>query len=253
MLDSRKDHVKFWRPQMLLLVSTPRSCCPLIDFVNDLKKGGLYVLGHVKLGDFDDKSIDSDPTVEEYSHWLTLIDHMRVKAFAEVTIAKTVREGVSHLIRISGMGAMKPNTIILGFYDGEKMTDFFDSDTSYRTSVFNNDELLFPTRSNDENKSMVPHEYVGLICDVLRMKKNICICRHFHRLNKSAIGNAIKQDRIKYIDVWPINVFEPKYEDPFDVVSLFMMQLACIINMLSVWKGLHLRVFLCETVNTNAR
>lgn len=56
-----------------------------------------------------------------------------------------------------------------------------------------------------------------------------------------------KSNHIHYIDVWPINAFNPKNEDPFDVVSQFMMQLACIINMLPVWKKLHLRVFLCET------
>ncbi|XP_031617051.1 solute carrier family 12 member 9 isoform X2 [Contarinia nasturtii] len=250
MLDSRKDHVKFWRPQMLLLLSSPRTACPLIDFVNDMKKGGLYVLGHVKVGEFGEYKSNEDPVIEEYGKWLSLIDHMRVKAFAEVTMARTIREGIQHLIRCSGMGAMKPNTIILGFYDEENLTDFFMNESSlYKTEKFNtNNEITFPIRPNGVRDHLTPEEYVAIICDVLRMKKNICLCRHFHRLDKHLIA---KSNHILYIDVWPINVFDPTNNNPFDVVSLFMLQLACIINMLPKWKSLQLRVFLCESNNSS--
>lgn len=250
MLDSRKDHVKFWRPQMLLLVASPRSCCPLIHFVNDLKKGGLYVIGHVKIGDFSNTETSVDPTLDEYTQWLSLIDYMKIKAFVELTLAKTIREGVQHLIRISGMGAMKPNTIILGFHDEEVLYDFFEAENSpYQTQQFDERGIkLFKFRDQDESKRLQADEYVSIIHDVLRMRKNVCLCRHFQRLDKQVIARS---NHIKYIDVWPINIFDPNNEDPFDVVSLFMMQLACIIQMLPVWKKLELRVFLCESNRSN--
>ncbi|XP_043280493.1 solute carrier family 12 member 9 [Venturia canescens] len=247
MLDSRKDHVKFWRPQILLMVQSPRSACPLIDFVNDLKKGGLYVIGHVKIGEFT-SSQTVDPTIEEYPHWLSLVDHLKVKAFVEITLTKTVREGLQHLIRISGMGAMKPNTIILGFYDEETPRDFFQ-ESRYATSIFDNNSTIngnsstFPNRQSGRTKTLNPVEYVGMCLDVLRMKKNLCLCRNFHGLDKSQIA---KNGSFAYIDVWPVNFFQPSDQDPFDTTSLFMLQLACIINMVPVWKNLHLRVFHCE-------
>lgn len=247
LLDSRKDHVKFWRPQMLLLVGNPRSSCPLIHFVNDLKKGGLYVLGHIKVGQLSDMTVD--PTLDEYTHWLTLVDKLKVKAFIELTVARSVREGLQQMIRMSGLGAMKPNTIVLGFYDEEVPRDFFDESGSlYNLDVLkdvctSDGRSMFSLRGSPGDKSLDSKEFVGMIADVLKMRKNVCLCRHFHNLDKKLIS---KSASIKYIDVWPVNFFQPGDDDPFDTTSLFMLQLACIINMVPGWKNLHLRVFLCD-------
>jgi hypothetical protein len=46
-LDERRAHPKFWRPAILLVVESPRRALKLIDFCNNMKKGGLYVIGQV--------------------------------------------------------------------------------------------------------------------------------------------------------------------------------------------------------------
>lgn len=61
-----------------------------------------------------------------------------------------------------------------------------------------------------------------------------------------------RNSSLKYIDVWPVNFFQPTDQDPFDTTSLFMLQLACIINMVPIWKNLHLRVFHCEISDSNS-
>lgn len=61
-----------------------------------------------------------------------------------------------------------------------------------------------------------------------------------------------RNSNLKYIDVWPVNFFQPTDQDPFDTTSLFMLQLACIINMVPNWKNLHLRVFHCESADSSS-
>lgn len=107
----------FFRPQILLLVNRPASCCPLMDFVNDLKKSGLYVIGHVNKGNLDSEQSALDPLQQVYPYWLSLVDYLKIKAFVELTLTENIRSGIQQLIRLSGLGAMKPNTVVIGFHE----------------------------------------------------------------------------------------------------------------------------------------
>ena len=249
LLDPRKAHVKFWRPQILLLVSNPRTSCSLIDFVNALKKGGLYVLGHVYEEEL--KTLNHDPCVSQMNNWLSLVDHLQVKAFVELTLAKSLREGIQHLVRISGIGAMKPNTIILGYLDETFHGDDFLSPYSpFATERF---EGVFPplsSKADPNSRKFSKAEYVGVICDLLKMQKNVCLSRHFQQLNKchlfrpereSIFGTWAKKPK-RFLDVWLVD-FIYGGNVAADTTSLFLLQLACIVNMVPRWKTFSIRVF----------
>ena len=262
LLDPRKAHVKFWRPQILLLVSNPRTCCPLIDFVNTLKKGGLYVIGHV-YEDQELRSLERDPCVVHHNNWLSLVDHLGVKAFVELTMARNLREGIQHLVRISGIGAMKPNTIVMGYLDDTFHGDDFLSPYSpYATQMF---EGVFPpvrARGSGGRPSgrFSKSDYVGTICDVLKMQKNVLLSRHFQQLNKSHLFRSERQSIFgtwakktkRFLDVWLVD-FLNGGDIISDTTSLFLLQLACIVNMVPRWKTLTVRVFAAAAGSESAQ
>ena len=67
----------------------------------------------------------------------------------------------------------------------------YSENSPYTTQKFNtssNGTKLFPYRKKNDYKTMSSDEYVSIISDILRMKKNICLCRHFHTLNKATIA-----------------------------------------------------------------
>ncbi|TRY93031.1 hypothetical protein DNTS_009490 [Danionella cerebrum] len=259
LLDVRKDHVKFWRPQVLLMVSNPRSSVGLITFINHIKKSGLYVLGHVQIGDLD--VLPSDPLQAQYDSWLSLVDHLNIKAFVNLTLADSIRHGIQHLLFISGLGGMRPNTLVLGFYDDVTPQDqlqdptlsisrFLDNSSQAEDLEDQNDPPFHfpPIRGGGaperggawEGKSLGPQEYVCIISDAVKMLKNVALARYFGQFDHM---NALK-DQI-FVDVWPVNLLRPDSAAYVDTCSLFLLQLACILNMTRAWHKARLRLFLC--------
>uniref|UniRef100_A0A3P8PYX0 Solute carrier family 12 member 9 n=1 Tax=Astatotilapia calliptera TaxID=8154 RepID=A0A3P8PYX0_ASTCA len=259
MLDVRKDHVKFWRPQILLMVSNPRSSVGLITFINDIKKSGLYVLGHVQLGDLN--TLPSDPLQAQYESWLSLVDHLNIKAFVNLTLADSVRHGVQHLLFISGLGGMRPNTLVLGFYDDclpkDKLIDPSMSSTQSTDPSGPSHEPeqppLFHFVSLRGSRSQ---EYVAIIADAMKMLKNVVLARYFNNFDRAQVlspPSCTPGKRAVYVDVWPVNLLRPDSCSYVDTCCLFLLQLACILNMVRDWRKATLRLFLCVEEGRSVR
>ncbi|KAI6657269.1 Solute carrier family 12 member 9 isoform X1 [Oopsacas minuta] len=252
MLDIRKDHVKYWRPQLLLLVSNPRASVQQIQFMNQMKKSGLFILGHVLKGSMEDDVLVGNYNTT-YQAWLKLVDLAKVKAFVEVTISPSMSHAIATLIQVSGLGGMKPNTIVFGFYDDQPQHDALyslikkekldkDPKLSYLMDTF------LPMKDEVElYKDFTEIEYVQLINDALRLGKNVCITRYFSKMEK--ISRSLFQSAF-YIDIWLVSpesiVQDVLIQGDLDDTQLIMLQFACIMQMVPGWKNAKLRVFTCS-------
>ncbi|TNN37805.1 Solute carrier family 12 member 9 [Liparis tanakae] len=267
MLDVRKDHVKFWRPQLLLMVANPRSCTNLMTFINDLKKSGLLVLGHVQLGLLD--GLPSDPLPSCYDSWLSLVDHLNIKAFVNLTLADTVRHGVQNLLFITGFGGMRPNTLVLGFYDDCTPQDdlqgkiLLSSGPGLDPASQSIDPReawspFFPNvRCTEELKDLPVDEYVSVIADAVKMGKNLTLARYFNQFNREEVlesGRKLGGHRSAtgpFVDVWPLNLLQPDSRGYVDICSLFLLQLACVLQESRAWSQAKLRLFLCVEASSS--
>uniref|UniRef100_A0A8C2HSS9 Solute carrier family 12 member 9 n=1 Tax=Cyprinus carpio TaxID=7962 RepID=A0A8C2HSS9_CYPCA len=257
MLDVRKDHVKFWRPQVLLMVSNPRCSVGLITFINDIKKSGLYALTLSVSVFVSADVLPSDPLQSQYDSWLSLVDHLNIKAFVNLTLADSVRHGVQHLLFISGLGGMRPNTLVLGFYDDTPPQDQlqdsalpicrFSESAAQVDDPENQSDPPFhfpPVRGGvsvgRDGKSLGPQEYVCIIADAVKMLKNVALVRYFGQFDRTqSLQGSV------FVDVWPVNLLRPDSAAYVDTCSLFLLQLACILNMTRAWQKAKLRLFLC--------
>ncbi|KAG8581670.1 hypothetical protein GDO81_007748 [Engystomops pustulosus] len=248
MLDVRKDHVKFWRPQILLLVSNPRSHQNLITFANDLKKSGLFVLGHVSLEELD--VLPSDPLQTQTDFWLKLVDELNIKAFVNLTLSDSVRYGAQQLLFITGLGGMRPNTVIMGFYTRSTPDDLLRNELEVdqgRTSPFR----YTSTGRKQATENFSPWEYVAIISDSIKMSKNVVLARYFSEFDRTRVCSV--KGKETYIDVWPLNLLRPDSATYVNTCSLFLLQMACVLNMVRSWKKAKLRLYLCVESDSGLR
>lgn len=208
--------------------------------------------------------LPSDPLQNTYESWLSLVDHLNIKAFVNLTLANTVRQGVQNLLFISGFGAMRPNTLVMGFYDDCGPQD--DLRVSVLPSTGNGLDSLdssedvgahwstsFPSvRRAKDPKNLGKEEYVSLIADALKMGKNVTLGRYFNQFEREKVLRLGRGERVgsggstgPFLDLWPLNLLRPDSRGYVDTCSLFLLQMAGVLHETHAWSHVRLRLFLC--------
>lgn len=111
-LNQIPNHVKNYRPCILLLSGNPSARMPLVGLASDLTKNvGLLVIGQVTASDkLDPKR--HQKVVENQNGWLK---HKKIKGFYILNQNDSISNGFKNMMQLVGIGKMRPNILMLGF------------------------------------------------------------------------------------------------------------------------------------------
>lgn len=268
LLRLRQEHVKFWRPQILLFVNDPRRQHELIQFCNSLKKGALFVLGHVIVSDDFGNAVPE--ARRQQAAWTKFIDVSKVKAFVNVAIAPAVEWGTRNIVLSAGLGGMRPNIVVMGAYNldeywnSQPLIDLPSGQSPKAHAVKSSTGLPSQNGVKREQRNLKAHNmpgtlptdickpegavgiksYVTILEDLLLgLQVNVAIAKGFRELQFPRLG---EENNKKYIDLWPIQMSAEITADGgeqkrnvlttnFDTYTL-ILQLGCILNTVPAWK-----------------
>uniref|UniRef100_A0A4W4G570 Solute carrier family 12 member 1 n=1 Tax=Electrophorus electricus TaxID=8005 RepID=A0A4W4G570_ELEEL len=107
------DHVKNFRPQCIVLTGTPKTRPALLDLAHSITKNyGLCITCDVFVGPRLEQQQALTAAMEQNQMWL---NQQKRKAFYAAVASDNFREGAESLLQASGLGRLRPNTVILGF------------------------------------------------------------------------------------------------------------------------------------------
>lgn len=220
-IDVRKSHIKFWKPSLLLLCDDPRSCYDLLQFGNLLKQGGLFVVGNVLIDDFEQNRSACIRSQKSHSKaWTEYLSTLHLHAFHDVVVSSTVRSGVQNLLMSAGLGAMRPNTVLLGLFRSGFVDDAEEGSVSCKSSMYPLTSTYYQSivQAIDEfpvaskGRLSLP-EYVEMIKDCLAYGQHVLIANNLHLLPyflmaPSQLSRAERRSRDleepsdRFIDIW---------------------------------------------------
>jgi potassium/chloride transporter 9 len=244
LLRLRQEHVKFWRPQILLFVSDLDRQYKMVSFCNSLKKGALFVLAHVLVT--DDFSAAVPEARRQQTAWTKFVEYSKIKAFVNISISPAAEWGMRNIVLNSGLGGMRPNIVVIDqFRQDQSLVETYSSGSGRRDSKTRRPS----TRTEDPNQPgltnppMSGQSYVTILEDLLfKLRINVAVAKGFEDLE---LPDPHGRHTKKYIDLWPIQMSAELGADSeskqnvlttnFDTYTL-ILQLGCILNTVPSWK-----------------
>ncbi|KAL4950264.1 amino acid permease-domain-containing protein [Aspergillus filifer] len=237
LLRLKQEHVKFWRPQILLFVNNLDEESKLVSFCNSLKKGALFVLGHVLVT--NDFSSAVPEARRQQTSWTKLVETSKIKAFVNIAVSPAVEWGVRNVVLNSGLGGMRPNIVIIDqFREGRSLAETI---IPYK----GHSRQISPDTRRSDSTSMLAscQTYVTVLEDLLfQLRINVAVAKGFEDLE---LPGEHGTDSKKYIDLWPIQMSAELNANSetkrnllttnFDTYTL-ILQLGCILNTVPSWK-----------------
>ncbi|XP_039601504.1 solute carrier family 12 member 3-like [Polypterus senegalus] len=151
-LTAVEDHVKNFRPQCLVLTGIPVCRPALVDFVGTFTKNiSLMICGNIVMNKQDKELLE-----ERTSKQIKWLNKRKIRSFYTSLMGENLRDGVNNLMQATGLGKLKPNTLIMGF-KGNWQSDLPENLDSY----------------------------VGIINDAFDFKYGICLLRTSNGLDIS--------------------------------------------------------------------
>ncbi|KLU84947.1 hypothetical protein MAPG_03981 [Magnaporthiopsis poae ATCC 64411] len=268
LLRLKPEHIKFWRPQIILLVDDPRRQTRLIQFCNSMKKGALYILGHVIVTDDFESGVQEAKL--QQSAWTRYIsEYSRIKAFVQLNMSPSIIWGVRNLILSAGLGGMRPNIAVMGLYNMDELrrsrprgsvpeaprsrpasatgkAQDNGKSSSVRRQRRRGDTMArlleseLPTDVIRTEERMSPTSYLTILEDLaLRYRLNVAVGKGFSQLETPRRNGGNSK---KYIDLWPIQMSAQVQADGKNVVTsnfdtyTLILQLGYILHTVPAWK-----------------
>jgi len=167
-----KSHIKNFRPNILVHTGAPDDRKHLLYFGQTLREfQSMLIYCNISIGDYrrniaeyrqthQDGYIQSGVTIGRNGQ--PLPEYPKVKGLFNSVLAADFRTGNNMALQLCGIGALKANTMMMGFKE-----QWYD-----------------PKKENKHGKpSPSTKEYVGMIGDTLAMGMGVMICRHMDHID----------------------------------------------------------------------